>query len=265
MTKILIGADPELFIKKNGHLVSAYGMFEGTKESPQRVNKGAVQVDGMAAEFNIDPASSSEEFVENITCVMDILEGMLEGCTLHADPVAHFGKEMIEAQPEEAKILGCEPDFLAWADGKVNTPPDASAPFRTGAGHIHVGLTEGEDTNDQDYMLLCAEAVKQMDFYLGLPSLIFDNDTQRRSLYGAAGCFRPKPYGFEYRTLSNKWLSSKELMSWAYNNAVIAMTSFMDGERLSDKYGDIQQIINNSDVEAAKAIIKDAGIPTPNF
>jgi len=54
--KILVGCDPELFVKKDGVLVSAHGLVQGSKEHPFRVSKGAVQVDGMALEFNIDPA-----------------------------------------------------------------------------------------------------------------------------------------------------------------------------------------------------------------
>ena len=37
--------------------------------------------------------------------------------------------------------------------------------------------------------------VKYMDVFLGVPSVIKDKDTKRRSLYGKAGCFRLTDYG----------------------------------------------------------------------
>lgn len=261
---ILIGSDPELFIKRNGQLVSAHGMLPGDKKNPHKVKDGAVQVDGMAAEFNIDPAESEDAFVHNLNSVMGQLAGMLDGCTLHADPVAHFGHEMIDAQPPEAKELGCDPDYCAWNNGSENTKPNVELPFRTGAGHIHVGVTEDADIRDRDFNASCCEAVKQMDFYLALPSLFFDEDVQRREMYGKAGAYRPKSYGFEYRTLSNKWLSDEGLMRWAYRNAKLAVERMLEGEELHTKYGDIQEIINTSDKDAALKIIKDAGIPMPN-
>ena len=51
---ILIGADPELFVKKDGVVVSGHDLIQGTKADPFPVQDGAVQVDGMALEFNIE-------------------------------------------------------------------------------------------------------------------------------------------------------------------------------------------------------------------
>ena len=58
MTQILVGCDPEVFVAKGGKFISAHGMIPGTKKAPHKVERGAVQVDGMALEFNIDPAAS---------------------------------------------------------------------------------------------------------------------------------------------------------------------------------------------------------------
>ena len=88
--KLLIGADPELFVSENGKLVSCHGLLPGTKLNPHRVDKGAVQVDGMAAEFNIDPASNEEEFITNLNTVQNSLRELLGGRSLEAIPVAQF-------------------------------------------------------------------------------------------------------------------------------------------------------------------------------
>jgi hypothetical protein len=95
-----------------------------------------------------------------------------------------------------------------------------------------------------------------MDFYLGLPSLVYDAATRRREMYGKAGAYRPKSYGVEYRTLSNAWLNSAELIRWVYRATQKGVLSVIGGDMLVEKYGDIQDIINTSDVTAALAIIK---------
>jgi hypothetical protein len=99
-----------------------------------------------------------------------------------------------------------------------------------------------------------------MDFYLGLPSLAYDSDQERREMYGKAGCCRYKPYGTEYRTLSNAWLKSEALMRWVYRNTVKGMNELMAGNNLADKYGDIQEIINTGDKKAANKIIQAENI-----
>ena len=262
MNKILVGCDPELFVRKNGKFISAHGLVKGDKKNPFSVEKGAVQVDGMALEFNIVPASSSHEFYTNISCVMDILQGMVPDCEMVCDPVAHFDMEVLNAQPAEALELGCDPDFNGWTLGE-NIKPNANVPFRTASGHVHVGWTEGENSRDSNHFSVSAAVARQLDFFLGLPSLIFDSQTQRRELYGKAGCFRPKSYGMEYRVLSNKWLASKELMAWVFDNTVKGMAEFFKGNELCNKYGDVQEILNLSKKEEALKILKNEGIVLP--
>jgi len=97
-----------------------------------------------------------------------------------------------------------------------------------------------------------------MDFFLGLGSLFYDDDIERREMYGKAGCIRYKPYGVEYRTLSNAWLKDEVRMRWAYRNAVKGVKELMDGNCLSSTYGDIQEIINTSNKKEAMKIIKSA-------
>jgi hypothetical protein len=252
---MLIGSDPEVFVTKNGQLVSCHGLLPGDKKNPYPVNRGAVQVDGMAAEFNIDPAATEDDFVGNLNAVMTQLRGMLPGYEIVASPVAMFGRELIDAQPPEAKALGCEPDYNAWEDGAVNTPPNVDAPFRTGAGHVHLGWKDGSIDVQESCMF-----VKQLDFFLGIPSIIYDDNDEsrmRRELYGKAGAFRPKTYGCEYRVLSNAWLKDEKFMRFVYQKAQQAFQHMMKGEFLYDTYTNIRQVIDNSDVDEAKRIYKD--------
>lgn len=257
--KILVGCDPEVFVKKDGVFQSAYGLIEGNKKHPQKVNKGAVQVDGMALEFNIDPAASEDEFCINVQEVFKTMCLMVPEHEVVAVPVANFGMDYLRQQPAEALELGCDPDYNAWG-GFENPRPDGERPFRTAAGHIHIGWTNDANIRDPEHQAMGNELVKQLDFFLGLPSLLYDNDVQRRSMYGKAGACRYKPYGVEYRTLSNAWLNSEKMIRWAYRATQAGVAALLAGNNLSHMYGDIQDIINNSDVESAKAIIENAGL-----
>lgn len=263
---VSLGADPEFFVSQAGKLVSAYGLIEGDKANPTKVKGGAVQVDGMALEFNIDPANNEQQWLGNIDSVLEIIQGMVPQHKMELIPVAEFGLDYIMSQPEKARELGCDPDFNAYTVG-INPKPNGERSFRTAAGHIHFGLPEVEGAapvDDVDYHAYVAGMVRELDFYLAIPSLFFDNDVKRREMYGRAGCFRPKVYGVEYRTLSNQWLATKELRQWAYRASQYAFTQIRKGVCLFDKYGDeIQDVINTSNKEAAIKIVRKEGLMLP--
>jgi hypothetical protein len=233
--QILLGADPEVFVKDTrGRFRSAHGLIPGTKKEPYPVDDGAVQVDGMALEFNIKPAATEDEWVHNLSSVMAQLGKMVAPkYTLEIVPTARFHGNHMRAQPEEALELGCEPDYDAYTE-RQNGRPDGNTYMRTAAGHIHIGFTEGADPKDPAHMIRCITLVKQLDAYLGIPSLEWDKDTLRRRLYGKAGAFRPKPYGVEYRTLSNAWLKNEMLVRYVYRQTMRAIEDLMAGKKLSD-------------------------------
>jgi hypothetical protein len=254
MTKILLGCDPEVFVKRNGVFHSAFGLIRGDKKNPQKVRNGAVQVDGMALEFNIDPAATEDEFCINVNDVLGQMALMVPDYEIAISPVAHFTLEHMKEQPREALELGCDPDFCAWT-GQTNPRPDGDRPMRTAAGHIHIGWTQDQNIDTPKHRNQCNMVARQMDFVLGLASLEYDDNIERRSMYGKAGAVRYKPYGVEYRTLSCKWLDSDNLKRWVFRNAIKGVQMVMAGNSLEKKYGDIQEIINTSDVKAARAII----------
>jgi hypothetical protein len=218
--EILVGCDPEIFLrhKKTRHVVSAHGIVPGTKHEPFKVEKGAIQVDGMALEFNIDPAATAEEFEGNIKTVLEQLREMVPSeLDFAIEPTATFTKAHFDKQPDCAKELGCEPDYNAYTL-EENPRPDNATTMRTAAGHVHVGLKGcvNADISSLEHMVLCAQLVKHMDLFLGIPSLLYDTDNKRRIMYGKPGAFRPKPYGVEYRVLSNAWLKDPRLIRWVF-------------------------------------------------
>lgn len=249
---LLIGTDPEFFLKEEGIYISAHGMIPGTKVEPFPVDKGAVQVDGMAVEFNTAPAVTAEEFTNNIKTVLHKLREMIPNNFEFAfDPVAHFDPEYLALQPHEAINLGCDPDFNAYT-GEMNQRPDVKKPFRTAAGHLHLGWRDPREIDGEDHVV-AQMVVRQLDFMLGIPSLLLDPDTQRRELYGEAGAYRTKEYGVEYRVLSNFWLKSPELIKWAHDRSCFAF-HLLQKKRINlfDLYGNTaKDIINNNDIKRA--------------
>lgn len=253
--QILVGCDPEVFVKKNGVYVSAHGLIPGNKVEPHKVDGGAVQVDGMALEFNIDPANSQQQFVQSVQQVFAIMRSMCPEYEIVATPVADFSLDYIASQPLEARELGCDPDYDAYT-GAANIKPNVNLPMRTASGHVHLGWGSGFDVNTEEHDNACRMSAKQMDVFLGLPSLFYDDDQRRRSMYGNPGCYRRKSYGVEYRTLSNAWLRNENLMAWVYRAATTGMQRLMSGEFLFEKYDNVPEIIKNSDKKAAEKIIK---------
>lgn len=237
------GCDPELFIlDAKGKPVTAEGIIPGTKAEPHAVKIGDltvhVQVDGMAAEFNTPPAATFPAFNKGIDAAIKAIESFLpEGYTTSVVPAITFGKREFESAPDKAKELGCTPDFNAWT-GEVNPPPhDPENPYlRTASGHLHIGWTEDADLCEAQHIMNCQDLTKQFDWYLGAYSVSVDTDPTRRRLYGRAGAFRPKPYGVEYRVLSNFWITTRERRAAVWNRMQLAIND-MRSRFFPDKAG----------------------------
>lgn len=222
-----VGCDPEIFlVDSQSAFVSAHDLIPGSKHMPMPVSAGYIQPDGTAAEFNIHPAHTKEEFSNNIRSVLYDLKNhiaeMNKNLELRVVPTAFFRPKYFRGLPASAKAFGCEPDYNAYT-GKMNIFEPTKKPFRTGAGHIHIGWTENESIEDRAHMYDCTEAVKQLDAALFFTSLLWDPDETRRELYGKIGSFRPKPYGVEYRPLSNVWVADPDLHDFIFDTVVKAM------------------------------------------
>lgn len=231
--QIKIGADPELFvwdtvIKK---FVSAHNLIPGDKQNPFGVVNGAIQVDGVAAEFNIYPQTNATGFIEAIESVsgqlLEEIDKKNPDAILVAEPVADFDQKYFDSLPSKAKLLGCEPDFNAYTMS-MNTPPYTDKPFRTGAGHIHIGWTKGKKVLDKQHFAVCAGLVRELDKVLYPASMDWDPCERRRELYGSKGSFRPKHYGVEYRPLSNAWVDIPEVMDFIFSESVEITRKFFE-------------------------------------
>ena len=250
---ITIGADPEVFLNDGNIIVSAIGHVGGTKEVPVPVMGGAVQEDNVLAEFNIDPAANVVEFITNIKSVMGQLRERVHplGITVQSSHI--FTRQALMRSGRKALMFGCDPDYNAYT-GDANTPPSPLTELRTAGGHVHIGYENPSD--ERSYVI-----AKNMDLLLGVPSVLLDSDTRRRSMYGRAGAIRMKPYGVEYRSLSNFWLQHTDLMAWVFNQSVLAANS--DLLVSNDDSIKVVDCINNSDRTVAEQLLNKYKVMLP--
>lgn len=254
-----IGCDPEYALMYENDYVPVNDLIGGTKDNPVEVEGGSWQEDCVAAEIGITPSSTIDDFVSNIKLVTDQLSDYLTRYDIRLAVVSSVTfPENVLLSPEAWKF-GCLPDYNAY-NMKQNRPPQAKGTLRTFGGHVHVSW-EGADPDE--HRTFIRKLVLFMDLYLGVPSVLYDKDTLRRSMYGSAGSFRFKPYGMEYRSLSNFWLRSESLQKWVYRNTEFAFAAAQAGTNISEDLAIIQDCINNSDVGAADHLIAKYGIPLP--
>lgn len=264
--QFLIGADPEVFVKYKGKGVSVFETgLPGNKKEPFKTPAGAVQQDGFAAEFNIDPTPAHDfnRFNQNIVKTLaDLRENLNKNgkqFNLAIQPVMDFDPDYMASQPEHVKELGCDPDFNAYTL-EANPRPVGDRPFRSGAGHIHFGWGADIPVDNEDHLNICAGFVKMLDATVGLFMTYIDREPRRRELYGKAGAFRPKPYGVEYRTPSNAWITTRDRRMMMHTMANFAISRHTQGwsvEKMTGGYESetVESIINKGDWQAAQMVV----------
>lgn len=248
---IVLGADPELFLRRNdGDYVPCIGIVGGTKEDPNYfTDEGhAMQEDNVMVEFNIPPSETKESFINNLAFSMNyILDNLEDDLGLHVIPSVKFDWEQLDH--EQAKVSGCSP-YLNFYTKEEETIILDNTNIRYAGGHVHIGYDEPTVEKSE-------KLVHALDLYLALPSLFLDLDDRRRQTYGKAGMFRLKEYGFEYRSLSNFWLKSEDLMGWVWDNTMKAVEFVEAGNSPPEN---LNEIINGCKKRQAEEILKEHGI-----
>lgn len=193
-----IGSDIEFAVIRHGRPVSAETIIEGTKTNPMKVNGFALSHDNVLAEVATPVAKDEDGFVCVVSDALNMLRDMCGSLSCNA--AEEFDAQALSTPT--AMEFGCDPDYDIW-DLVENDPPLAVGnSWRSCGAHVHLGHNEFTDEDN------IVKLGRWMDAILGSSmTSLFDNDRERirRRLYGRAGCVRPKPYGIEYRTLSNAW------------------------------------------------------------
>ena len=198
-----VGADVEVFLTKDDHVVPCVGLVEGTKDKPWQppdfVKGFALQEDNVMLEFNVPPASSLWAWEENLRTARKMLKQYTPPEHKYI-VVEHNNFIPKDLRSTQAKTIGCEPDFDAYSGGEERTFCGVLGNTRTCGGHIHLG----GDFNCPDFV-----AALFADLLIGTLPDVRSRGGPRAEWYGKAGIYRPKPYGIEYRTPSNRWFSDR--------------------------------------------------------
>lgn len=247
---ITIGTDPEAFLfdKTLKKVVTSIGIVPGDKNEPFELEKGInVLKDNALIEFNTRPVSSISNFIKEIDYCKKLIKNVIlkDRYEMIFKPSNIFCDE--DLKDPFLQIFGCETDFNVYTRS-VNEVPDSSTNLRSAGGHIHIGFKHKAELN------YIEKVVKSLDLFISVPLLNVDKDSERRKLYGKAGCFRIKPYGLEYRTPSNFWLNSDKYIEFIYNKVEEAI-DFANSYSLSVENEElIRNCINNNSIELIEKV-----------
>lgn len=273
-SNLLVGSDPEAMIidTTTGKMISAVGLIPGTKENPESIGNGCyIQADNVNVEWCVPPTQDPEDFIKNIRYCVQYTNSILpQGHRVLLRSSHVFDSDQLTTP--EALEFGCDADFCVYNDDlyKPNEKPAAADPnLRSCGGHIHLG--HPYLSNPQKGAGFIRNIIEPT---LGVALVVLDMDTRRKELYGKAGAVRYKPYGIEYRTPSNLWLSSEELVRLTFkiiydfaptfssaNSPFKILYRDLGPEKATSQY--IRSIINENKLEQAKEIMTVLGIEVP--
>ena len=201
-----IGIEIEHIIKnRNGtdHVLTAVEVPHSKARPYWISNAGNIQLDCVAAEIAIEPASNAIECWKKYSELRSVL------LTTFLDPLdlwiatgsqGTFSSESLLASPE-ANEIGCSASFSAYRqDGRRSqTPSEYTSNVRHTGIHLNIDF-DGTVREKRAF-------IRTLDGFVGLHSVSFwEQDTAvesrlRRGFYGQAGNHRLKDFGVEYRTL----------------------------------------------------------------
>lgn len=255
-SKCTVGSDPELFIinTKTGKVVSSIGLIPGEKNNayvaPDMPKGFGLEVDNILAEFNIPACKTKEDWIKSMEYMKEYIRSYIKqkNPDLDIKCVASSFVDDDQLQSTEAKLFGCDPDYNAYTEEINPKPKGNNTNLRSAGMHIHIGYPKFNPISS-------IQLVKYLDVFLGVPSVLYDTDTNRRQLYGKAGSFRLQPWGVEYRVLSSYFLQSPKTLSWVWDQVERAVTAWYNDEVLPSS-DIVQKIINTSDVDLASQVVK---------
>jgi len=274
-----LGCDPEFFFKLDGVVIGAEKVFEknGLRNTVPSVNDLCVVqgteskfiIDGVQAELNPRPNTCRANLANEISACFKTLKKELEkqgkGVSVDLSRSITLTEQELSSLDKENQKLGCMPSKSVYANAGVKLAEvDGTKHLqRSAGGHIHIGV-ESHNVGLKEMVAKDPDKVVQMlDLICGNTCVLIDRDEgnkERRKLYGRAGEYRLPKHGLEYRTLSNFWLESYHLMSFAFGTARLAIElvadkannqKFIEAFLGSVNQVDVQKAINENDFDLA--------------
>lgn len=217
-----IGSDPEFFIvDREDSPVGAFLFFEGTKHNPQDVGNGfAILKDNLLVEGNIPPASTRQEFIDNMEMLKALINSVLKPQKARIMSLDVMKYHEMWINTPDGLDFGCSQFKEAYSMKTLQTPMLEGC-GRSAGFHIHISY-KTEDGFPFSKIELNGLIAKAMDYFIGLPSDQIFYSKERRSAYGILGAFRDTQYGIEYRSLGG-FFTKKQYLGWVYDQTVKAI------------------------------------------
>jgi hypothetical protein len=232
------GADPELFIQKNGVIAESGDILP--REGIENKNGAKITRDGVQVEFNPVPSHCRAVFSTYLASSFRLLKAQLgKDYSASFTGVIELSKEELEKLSADARRLGCAPSSNIHPSTVALQESD-SLRTRSAGGHLHFGTGSCYCYSLKDLKTPISPAkidpavlVPLFDILVGNTAVIMDPDPaqkERRKFYGRAGEYRQsKAHRIEYRTPSNFWLRSYPLMSFMMGLGRLAISVYYSG------------------------------------
>lgn len=240
-----LGGDPEIFILKDDKIVDS-SILEG--KDLDGYNK--IVRDGYQGEIQVLPEECRETLASRYAQAIGRL--YRSGLDFRLGHGEWIPEEEFASLDDSCKSFGCKPSLNIYGNKKVDVDAKFYM-FRPLGGHIHLELPASIRNSKGKIKQL----VRLLDIMVGSVCVAVDqndndNAVERRKNYGRAGEYRIKPYGLEYRTLSNFWLADNVLLSMVYGLARQAITIIEHSPKVTESIlsafgGEVEQCINSND------------------
>jgi hypothetical protein len=266
------GCDPELFLTQNGNVIGAEKFmapadtekFVKTNNATDYVAKYIKKfvLDGVQLELNPSPNTCRANLGNEIRYAFQALKkhlattGTVSACF---NTVVDIDQAELDSLSDNAKVFGCAQSLNSYDKAATITVNAATYLKRTAGGHIHLGLPANLNVDP-----IRERLVPILDVVLGNTCVMIDRDPyapERRKNYGRAGEYRLPKHGLEYRTLSNFWLRSYQLMSFVMGMARLGVSILDANVQVSKKpgsYGYYPKTLWDAETELFKNINLEA-------
>jgi hypothetical protein len=275
--EVQFGTDFETGVqdKKTGTIIPVVGLLGGTKDNPISIGNGCYrQEDNAMAEFNTPPVKTAEDWLDFIKYCFRQGNEILGAHGAQLKPMASNFYTDEQLNSEKLRTLGCSPTYDAYLED-LRSPDGKATNMRTCGYHVHFGFPRRDVTSGTAFSIRhCFSLARYCDLFMGIPSVILDEDDDRRNLYGGPGEFRNKripdmdnpenedTYIFEYRTLSGNLLTADDLIKWVLNSAKRVVKEYNNQTPLPPD-DILKGAIATPDRKVASKLIKDYKIVLP--
>lgn len=219
------------------------GYYEVMECSDYQDRLLTLHLDGIQGELTSAPSFCRARLLDRVREGLRVAWNRAQGVghDIHVNSTVDTPEDfLMSCEHPESVPFGCDPDFLAWNEGNINISDvdPLLHPERYAGVHIHVGINKSylkeipsyyaekrryDSAQKLNDILQTREgkitAVQLMDMFVGNTLAILESHDPttraRRAVFGKAGCFRPTPYGFEYRTPSALLLRHPRIFHYA--------------------------------------------------